>query len=237
VIERSRKGTGFDYWLGSADEVGELPFQNKVRLEVSGIGKADDSFERHGLSFDEEKLRNIIVDKQSSLSKELLHSVDEDGAEYFTIKTTGQSGMSQSGLAKFVGTTPAAISRLISKVRLSDPTVNNLPSCLKPFAGMSLTLAEYSDGQGRVIVEDGFCAAVVEYYAIWSKSKQPRGNIKAQQALTLIQHLGMRVFIHEKTSWNKPATESTFLLTFNTDDFNSTAGIVVVHPQTVIDSQ
>jgi hypothetical protein len=37
VIERSRKGTGFDYWLGSEDEAGELPFQNKVRLEVSGI--------------------------------------------------------------------------------------------------------------------------------------------------------------------------------------------------------
>jgi hypothetical protein len=43
VIERSRKGTGFDYWLGSEDEAGELPFQNKVRLEVSGIRKADDS--------------------------------------------------------------------------------------------------------------------------------------------------------------------------------------------------
>ncbi|MEH2318575.1 hypothetical protein [Nostoc sp.] len=43
VIERSRKGTGFDYWLGSEEEAGELPFQNKVRLEVSGIRKADDS--------------------------------------------------------------------------------------------------------------------------------------------------------------------------------------------------
>jgi hypothetical protein len=43
VIERSRKGTGFDYWLGSEDEAGELPFQNKVRLEVLGLRKADDS--------------------------------------------------------------------------------------------------------------------------------------------------------------------------------------------------
>lgn len=34
VIERSRKGTGFDYWLGYADEI---LFQNKARLEVSGI--------------------------------------------------------------------------------------------------------------------------------------------------------------------------------------------------------
>ncbi len=34
VIERSRKGTGFDYWMGDDSEV---PFQNKARLEISGI--------------------------------------------------------------------------------------------------------------------------------------------------------------------------------------------------------
>lgn len=34
VIERSRKGTGFDYWLGD-DNID--PFQNKARLEISGI--------------------------------------------------------------------------------------------------------------------------------------------------------------------------------------------------------
>ncbi len=42
VIERSRKGTGFDYWLGNKDDTNELPFQNKVRLEVSGIRRGDD---------------------------------------------------------------------------------------------------------------------------------------------------------------------------------------------------
>lgn len=40
VIERSRKGTGFDYWLG---DDGEVPFQNKARLEISGIRKGDDA--------------------------------------------------------------------------------------------------------------------------------------------------------------------------------------------------
>jgi hypothetical protein len=43
VIERSRKGTGFDYWLGTLDADEELPFQNKVRLEVSGIRKGNGS--------------------------------------------------------------------------------------------------------------------------------------------------------------------------------------------------
>lgn len=36
VIERAYIGTGVDYWLGHKNE---LPFQNKARLEVSGIGK------------------------------------------------------------------------------------------------------------------------------------------------------------------------------------------------------
>jgi hypothetical protein len=39
VIERSRKGTGFDYWLGTADSG---LFQAKARLEVSGIRSGDE---------------------------------------------------------------------------------------------------------------------------------------------------------------------------------------------------
>ena len=35
VIERSAKGTGFDFWLGRLS--GGLPFNDRTRLEVSGI--------------------------------------------------------------------------------------------------------------------------------------------------------------------------------------------------------
>lgn len=37
VIRQSRKGTGFDYWLGKDDEANTLAFQDTARLEVSGI--------------------------------------------------------------------------------------------------------------------------------------------------------------------------------------------------------
>lgn len=40
VIESSRKGTGFDYWLG--DEA-DMTFQQKARLEISGIRQGSDS--------------------------------------------------------------------------------------------------------------------------------------------------------------------------------------------------
>ena len=38
VIERARKGHGFDYWLGHDDEL----FQRKARLEVSGMSSGSD---------------------------------------------------------------------------------------------------------------------------------------------------------------------------------------------------
>lgn len=39
VIQRARKGTGVDYWLGHKNA--ERPFQNAARLEVSGILSGD----------------------------------------------------------------------------------------------------------------------------------------------------------------------------------------------------
>ena len=37
VVWQSKKGTGFDYWLGPVEAEDQLVFQNSARLEVSGI--------------------------------------------------------------------------------------------------------------------------------------------------------------------------------------------------------
>ena len=37
AIERAKKGTGFDYWLGKKEFEEDLPFKREARLEVSGI--------------------------------------------------------------------------------------------------------------------------------------------------------------------------------------------------------
>jgi hypothetical protein len=42
IVQRSKKGTGFDYWLGSQQDDSPL-FQNKARLEVSGILQGTES--------------------------------------------------------------------------------------------------------------------------------------------------------------------------------------------------
>lgn len=45
VVERARKGTGFDFWLGNKGDSGRL-FQGKERLEVSGILSGEETIVR-----------------------------------------------------------------------------------------------------------------------------------------------------------------------------------------------
>lgn len=59
VIERSRKGTGIDYWLGDKDS---FLFQKKARLEVSGIFKGDEAMMKY---------RHNAKVMQSNKSKEM----------------------------------------------------------------------------------------------------------------------------------------------------------------------
>ena len=41
VLQRSRQGTGYDYWLAEKAEVDRYPFRYAARLEVSGIRRAE----------------------------------------------------------------------------------------------------------------------------------------------------------------------------------------------------
>jgi hypothetical protein len=43
AIRQSKKGTGFDYWLGPNRADDQLPFQDAARLEVSGILSGTDA--------------------------------------------------------------------------------------------------------------------------------------------------------------------------------------------------
>jgi hypothetical protein len=135
------------------------------------------------------------MSKNKDFSKYLLRRIEHDG-EYFTVKKTGRSGMSISGLGRFVGKSQTAISYWVKKAKEADSINNSLPEPLKPFAGKFLTLEGYKDPQGRDILEDRFCSALVEYYS------DDKANVIAQARLALIRDLGMRLFIHLKTGWH-----------------------------------
>ena len=64
IIEKSRRGTGFDYWLGKAQDDKELPFQNKERLEVSGIRNGDNSRVKSRVN---EKLKQVQISDPTGL--------------------------------------------------------------------------------------------------------------------------------------------------------------------------
>ena len=72
--------------------------------------------------------------------------------------------MSQSGLARFVDKNRSTIWDWVTKVKKADLAGNQLPEPPKPFAGKPLILLGYTDPQGRDILEDVFCSALVKYY-------------------------------------------------------------------------
>jgi hypothetical protein len=63
VVERSRKGSGFDYWLGPKGQSEPL-FQDKHKLEVSGVLAGDEGDVRR-------RLREKLNQLRSSLSVKL----------------------------------------------------------------------------------------------------------------------------------------------------------------------
>jgi hypothetical protein len=64
IADTSRRGTGFDYWLGKKENNNGLPFQNKARLEVSGIRKGTDSIIASRVK---QKLEQVGVSDSTSL--------------------------------------------------------------------------------------------------------------------------------------------------------------------------
>jgi len=72
IIERSFKGTGFDYWLGSGEyDENLLPFQQrKAKLEVSGIWKESG---------------NNTVDARVRLKRQQIELAGEEGLSAFII--------------------------------------------------------------------------------------------------------------------------------------------------------
>jgi hypothetical protein len=118
--------------------------------------------------------------------------VERDGVEFFTIDATGESGMSESGLARLCGVTHQGISHL-----LQDLAANKVPSeCLKLFSGEDLLLQTKGLKNAKVL-KDQVCAAVIEYYAFESRNK----NDKALFAFRKFAAIGMRAWIQATTGW------------------------------------
>jgi hypothetical protein len=127
---------------------------------------------------------------------------DEDGVEFYTIALTGQSGMSQSGLAKLAGVSRQAI------IDLETTLVSRAPSeYLKSFVGEELTLVTSDPivngkpaGNLR-IYKSLYCAAVLKHY---SREEAPE-HVRPVAIFSLLKFAdrGITDWIQEITGWKQ----------------------------------
>ena len=115
--------------------------------------------------------------------------------EYFTVDETGESGMSISGLAKWVGMAQNTITDLIKKLS-NYPIGTVLPKSLQPLVGKAFVLT-VTDTQGRKIVQDTACACIANYYAMDAR----KTTIEAKQAVLGFTSIGIRVYCQKQTGW------------------------------------
>lgn len=118
---------------------------------------------------------------------------EEDGIEFFTIELTGQSGMSNAGLAKLCGVARQTTDELIQNL-----SGEKAPKRLKPWIGKDLYLSgNYRKRGGLVkILRSDFCAAVIKHYAL-------EGREVAEYSLDKFLEMGMERWIQGVTGWQQ----------------------------------
>ncbi len=113
-----------------------------------------------------------------------------DELEFYTVKATGECGMSQSTLAKLAGTDQTNLSKLENTLQTKAPS-----HYLEPWVKQDFTI----NGQNvnnLTLYKADYCAAVIAHYAI-------KGNKTALHYLGTIAQVGFKEVI---TGYNKKIT-------------------------------
>ncbi len=122
---------------------------------------------------------------------------EQNDVEFYTIESTGKSGISQSGLARLCGVEHSTIGRLENTL-----VRGKAPESLKPFANKSFTLMRDSDkaivggkDAGNLkIYNSRFCVAVIKHYA-------DKGNKEAVYSLMKFAETGFNTWVQTVTGW------------------------------------
>lgn len=131
---------------------------------------------------------------------DIIRKVEGEGdnqLEFYTVALTGQSGMSQSGLAVLAGVDQSTLSRLETTLMREAPS-----ETLKPFQGKPLTLmidVPKIDGKlvGNLkIYKSSYCAAVLKHYA-------EQGRQTAVFSLIKFAEKGIDSWIQDITGWGQ----------------------------------
>ncbi|MEA5504762.1 hypothetical protein VB735_16905 [Halotia wernerae UHCC 0503] len=114
-----------------------------------------------------------------------------DGIEYFTVASTGESGMSQRGLSRLCGVRLSTIQNLLENL-----TENKAPFWLQSLAEGGLYLTDKTTVKGGETkpIKASICWGVLRSY-------ERKGKLEAAKALDAIGAIGINSFIQAKTGW------------------------------------
>jgi hypothetical protein len=135
--------------------------------------------------------------------------VEQNGVEFYTLKSNGASGMSISGLARLCDVSDTTISRLLDSIARHSVRSKRL----KRFSGKDLYLGIKAQ-KGARIVRAEVCSAIIRYYGFESDLQSE----VAQYSYDKFADMGMEDWIQSITGW-KPAAELTedLVIDFITD--------------------
>ena len=144
--------------------------------------------------------------------------VERDGVEFFTIDETGESGMSESGLARLCGVTR----RSVDKVLRSLPATWEHEKSLEPQRNRSIRLLPNKDitsfrcqNSDINLVRAEACSKVIEHYAFESKYKTQEALFAYRKFATA----GITTWIQQITDWHGNAIPKNGIVTdFKTID-------------------
>lgn len=126
---------------------------------------------------------------------------EQNSVEFYTVEATGNSGISQSGLAILSGVSQQAISKLEATL-----TTGDAPEWLKPLAGGAFALTTANDqllvdgkNAGNLkIYNAAFSVAVIKHYA-------DKGNKEAIYSLMKFAEMGFDTWVQTVTGWSDRA--------------------------------
>jgi DNA-binding transcriptional regulator GbsR (MarR family) len=144
--------------------------------------------------------------------------VVRDDVEFFTIDATGESGMSEIGLARLCGVARQSVSQVLRDMVAGKLGKNQLEPLQKKdlwLQARGVTSVEKSKISNLSIIRASVCAKVIKHYAFDSRHKTET----ALFAYQTFAEMGINTWIQQVTEWHGNAVPKSGIVTdFKTID-------------------
>lgn len=132
-----------------------------------------------------------VVKWHKIMTEDEVLRAEENGVEFFTVVATGESAVSERGLARMCGVDHKAIRHILGSIGEQKS-----PKMLENLVGQDLYLGDKIVKNGKEIkaIKVAVAARIIHYY-------DRKGNTTAQATADAIVGIGLTSYIHTKTEW------------------------------------